>query len=70
MRIHYSATHRCKQTGRRYRVLGIRKWGKLYYLRDGFFDTQATRVAKRISGTRFAFQTVSNFLETIRAQAK
>lgn len=46
MRIHYSATHRCKQTGRRYRVLGIRKWGKLYYLRDGFFDTQATRVAK------------------------
>jgi hypothetical protein len=25
---------------------------------------------KRISGTRFAFQTVSNFLETIRAQAK
>jgi hypothetical protein len=26
MRIRYSATHRCKQTGRRYRVLGIRKW--------------------------------------------
>ena len=39
----------------------------------GYWGEMCARVeavGKRISGTRFAFQTVSSFLETIRAQAK
>ncbi|MEI2804425.1 MAG: hypothetical protein V9G18_00265 [Albidovulum sp.] len=46
MRIHYSAVKVYKQTGRRYRVLGTRKWNKMYYTCDGFFDTRATSLAE------------------------
>ena len=46
MRYHYIGTHRCKQTGRLYQVLGIRKWGKMYYSCGGNFETRATSVAE------------------------
>jgi transposase len=44
--------------------------GKALYAKRKTTSEPVLGIIKRISGTRFAFQTVSSFLETIRAQAK